>query len=264
LLWDDGDPYHYVRLADGTDEEHDLLIVGGADHKTGQEQHPERHYHAIETWMREHFPQAGPLAYRWSGEVMEPLDGLAYLGRNPGSKNVYVITGDSGNGMTHATIGAMLVSDLIVGRENPWVSIYDPSRKPYKEAMQFVKEQANIAKQYTDWVSAGDESDVAALPPGEGTLVRSGLKKYAVYRDELGALHCHSAKCTHLGCVVQWNSTEQTWDCPCHGSRFSAYGGVLHGPAVERLATVEDEEWKNLVKSQHPQATGEEPDARRT
>ncbi len=248
LLWDDGDPYHYIRLADGGDEEHDLLIVGGADHKTGQEPHPHEHYHEIEEWTRRHFPQAGPLAYRWSGEVMEPLDGIAYLGRNPGSKNVYVITGDSGNGMTHATIGAMIASDLILENENPWAKVYDPSRKPYKEAMHFIKEQANVAKQYTDWVSSGDDVDVAALPSGQGALVRSGLKKIAVYRDELGALHCHSAKCTHLGCVVQWNSTEKTWDCPCHGSRFSAYGSVLHGPAVSNLAPIEEDEWRSLVK----------------
>jgi glycine/D-amino acid oxidase-like deaminating enzyme/nitrite reductase/ring-hydroxylating ferredoxin subunit len=248
LLWDDGDPYHYVRLADAMDGEHDLLIVGGADHKTGQEPHPEKHYHELEVWMREHFPLAGPLAYRWSGEVMEPLDGIAYLGKNPGSKNVYVITGDSGNGMTHGTIGAMLVSDLILGRQNPWLSIYDPARKPMKEALHFIKEQVNIARQYTDWISSGDEADVAALPSGEGALIRNGLQKYAVYRDELGALHCHSATCTHMGCVVQWNGVEKTWDCPCHGSRFSAYGSVLHGPAVKSLAPVDEDEWQEIVK----------------
>lgn len=247
LLWDDADPYHYVRLAEGSDEEHDLLIVGGADHKTGQEPHPERHYHALEEWTRAHFPQAGPFAYRWSGQVMEPLDGIAYLGRNPGSRLVHIITGDSGNGMTHATLGAMIASDLILGNENPWASVYDPSRKPYKEMTHFLKEQANVAKQYADWIAPGEDVDVAALAPGDGALVRRGLKKLAVYRDELGALHCHSAKCTHLGCVVQWNSTEKTWDCPCHGSRFSAYGSVLHGPAVSGLSPIDDEEWRELV-----------------
>lgn len=258
LIWDDADPYHYVRLAEGTDDEHDLLIVGGADHKTGQEPHPGQHYRELEEWTRRHFPQAGPLAYRWSGEVMEPLDGIAYLGLNPGSKHVYVITGDSGNGMTHATIGAMIATDAILGKDNPWAKVYDPGRKPYKKAMHFIKEQANVAKQYTDWVSAGEDIDVAALPSGEGALISHGLKKIAVYRDELGALHCHSAKCTHLGCVVQWNSTEKTWDCPCHGSRFSAYGSVLHGPAVSSLAPIEDEEWRSLVKPSKAEGAGEE------
>jgi glycine/D-amino acid oxidase-like deaminating enzyme/nitrite reductase/ring-hydroxylating ferredoxin subunit len=243
LVWDDGDPYHYIRLAPSIDDQHDLLIVGGEDHKTGQEPDPERCYAAVEAWMRERFPQAGRLAYRWSGEVMEPLDGIAYLGRNPGSKNVYVITGDSGNGMTHATIGGMLVADQIMGRQNTWLSVYDPARKPLKEALQFVREQSNIAAQYSDWVSGGDEPNAASLGPGEGALIRSGLKKFAVYRDEDGALHCHSAKCPHLGCVVQWNGVEKTWDCPCHGSRFNAYGSVLHGPAVSALASVEEQDW---------------------
>lgn len=260
LLWDDADPYHYVRLAEGSDDEHDLLIVGGADHKTGQEPDPAAHYHAIEGWTREHFPQAGPAAYRWSGEVMEPLDGIAYLGRNPGSKNVYVITGDSGNGISHTTIGAMLVSDLILGKQNPWLSVYDPSRKPLQEAIEFIKEQTNIAAQYTDWLSSGDEPSASALLPGEGALIRHGLKKVAVYRDDAGALHCHSAKCPHLGCVVQWNSTEQTWDCPCHGSRFSAYGSVLHGPAVSGLAALEDHELQEIIRADTvPQTTGEQP-----
>ena len=129
LIWDDTQPYHYVRTTHAADDEHDVLIVGGADHKTGQEAHPEQHYRELETWLRDRFAEAGPLVYRWSGEVLEPLDGLAYLGRNPGSRNVYVITGDSGNGISHATIGAMLVSDLVVGRQNPWLALYDPSRK---------------------------------------------------------------------------------------------------------------------------------------
>lgn len=248
LLWDDGDPYHYVRLTPGTDEEHDLLIVGGADHKTGQEPHPEKHYRELEVWLRGRFPQAGPLVYRWSGQVMEPLDGIAYLGRNPGSQNIYVITGDSGDGMTHATIGGMLVCDLIMGRQNRWLGIYDPARKPFKEALQFIKEQSNIAAQYTQWISGGDETSTTALAPGEGALIRSGLKKLAVYRDEDGALHRHAATCPHLGCIVQWNALEKTWDCPCHGSRFSAYGTVLHGPAASGLAAVDEEEWAQLVE----------------
>lgn len=247
LLWDDGDPYHYVRLTP-QDAEHEVLIVGGADHKTGQEPHPEQHYRELEVWLRHRFPQAGPLLYRWSGEVMEPLDGIAYLGRNPGSHNVYVITGDSGNGITHATIGAILVSDLVMGRQNSWLNVYDPARKPLKETLQFLREQSSIAARYADWVSGGDEESAAGLAPGEGALIRSGLKKLAVYRDDEGALHCHCAKCPHLGCIVQWNSTERTWDCPCHGSRFSAYGSVLHGPATASLAPADTQDWAAIVE----------------
>jgi glycine/D-amino acid oxidase-like deaminating enzyme/nitrite reductase/ring-hydroxylating ferredoxin subunit len=242
LIWDDGDPYHYVRLARSADDEHDLLIVGGADHRTGQQDEPQESYRHLHAWLREHFPDAGPLAYRWSGEVAEPLDGLAYLGRNPGSRNVYVITGDSGNGISHATIGAMLVTDQILGRRNEWEAIYDPSRKSLRETLHFVREQSNIAAQYLDWVTGGDWFP-ALLDAGEGAVVRAGLRKLAVYRDDEGSLHCRSATCPHLGCVVHWNQLDRTWDCPCHGSRFSADGSVLHGPAVSGLAAVAEDEW---------------------
>jgi glycine/D-amino acid oxidase-like deaminating enzyme/nitrite reductase/ring-hydroxylating ferredoxin subunit len=247
LVWDDADPYHYVRTAPVGDGVHDLLIVGGADHKTGQERHPEAHYAKVETWMRERFPKVEAVHYRWSGEVMEPLDGLAYLGPNPGSRNVFIITGDSGNGMTHATIGGLLASDLIMGRQNQWLNVYDPARKPIREALQFIKEQSNVAARYADWVFGGAEEDARAIAPGEGALMRNGLKKYAVYRDADGALHAVSAKCTHLGCVVQWNATEKTWDCPCHGSRFNAYGSVVHGPAVSNLAPADEEDWREFI-----------------
>lgn len=261
LLWDDEDPYHYVRLARGDDDDHDLLIVGGADHKTGQQSDPEQSYQQVHAWLRANFPGAGPLAYRWSGEVMEPLDGIAYLGRNSGSKQVYVITGDSGNGISHSTIGAMLVSDMIMGKQNPWLSVYDPSRKPLREALTFLRGQANIAAQYMDWVSPETGWTPASLDPGEGVLVRSGLHKLAVYRDDDGALHVRSATCTHLGCVVRWNALERTWDCPCHGSRFSAYGTVLHGPAVSSLAAVDEEELDRIVGASP--ASGSATDARR-
>lgn len=239
LLWDDADPYHYVRLARADRDDEELLIVGGEDHKSGQDPDPERSYRAVEDWMRIHFPMAGPIAFRWSGQVMEPLDGIAYLGRNPGSREVYVITGDSGNGMTHTTAGAMLVTDLIARRPNRWEAVYSPSRKPMRQALQFIRDQSNIASQYADWISSGDETSAAHIMAGEGALLRSGLKKLAVYRDEDGDLHCHSATCPHLGCVVQWNAVEKSWDCPCHGSRFDAYGRVLHGPAITGLAAAE-------------------------
>jgi glycine/D-amino acid oxidase-like deaminating enzyme/nitrite reductase/ring-hydroxylating ferredoxin subunit len=236
LMWDDGDPYHYVRLASIEDAEHELLIVGGEDHKTGQERDPDARYTALEDWLRTTFPQAGRIAYRWSGEVMEPLDGIAYLGRDPGSANVFVITGDSGNGMTHATIGALLVSDLIAGRTNPWSAIYDPGRKPLKETLEFLKEQGNNVSQYASWLARADVETVDAIPPGGGALLRQGMQKLAVYRDDAGALYARSATCPHLGCIVQWNAVEKTWDCPCHGSRFSRFGAVMHGPAVTDLA----------------------------
>lgn len=237
LLWDTGDPYYYVRLqTPDAAAAHDILIVGGADHKVGQDTHPEHRYDEIEQWVREHFPMAQTVEYRWSGEVMEPSDGPAYLGRNPvDDRNVYIITGDSGNGMTHSTIGAMLISDLIMGRDNPWESFYAPSRKVKHGLSDFLTEQANTLSRYGEWAQDGEVESANEIAAGEGAIVREGTRKLAVYRDEQGELHALSAKCTHLGCVVHWNSAERSWDCPCHGSRFDTTGEVLHGPAVAAL-----------------------------
>lgn len=237
LLWDTGDPYYYVRLETpdkGADDE--VLIVGGADHKVGQDEHPEHRYDEIEAWVRARYPMAGAVEFKWSGEVMEPADGVAYLGRNPtDDRNVYIITGDSGNGMTHCTAGAMLVTDLIMGRTNPWADVYDPSRKATHGMSEFIREQANTLSQYRDWFTSGEIDSVHEIAPGQGAIVRQREEKLAVYRDNDGGLHALSAACTHLGCVVAWNSAEKSWDCPCHGSRFDVHGEVLHGPAVKPL-----------------------------
>ena len=235
LLWDTPDPYHYVRIQQ-LDERSDVLIVGGEDHKTGQADDAGERFARLESWTRERFPQATAFDFRWSGQVMEPIDGLALIGRNPlDHNNVYVVTGDSGNGMTHGTIAGMLITDLIMGRPNPWASLYDPARKTLGAIKDFASENLNVAAQYVDVVTPGEVSDVAEIRPGEGAIVRRGVKKIAVYRDERGALIERSAFCTHLGCVVRWNSTEKTWDCPCHGSRFQIDGHVVNGPAINAL-----------------------------
>ncbi len=234
LLWDTPDPYHYVRLhrADG----HDVLIVGGEDHKTGQANDANERFRRLQQWTRERFPNVESFDFQWSGQVMEPVDSLALIGRNPlDSDNVYIATGDSGNGMTHGTIAGMLLTDLIMGRENPWAALYDPSRKTLGATKEFLKENMNVAAQYADLVTPGEIDDVSQIGRGEGAILRRGLAKVAVYRDDNGALHERSAICTHLGCVVQWNSTERTWDCPCHGSRFQTDGHVVNGPAIQSL-----------------------------
>ncbi len=240
LLWDTGDPYYYLRLETPDPvADHEILVVGGADHKVGGDEHPEHRYDEIERWVRDRFPMAQSVEYRWSGEVMEPADGLAYLGRNPmDDKNVYIITGDSGNGMTHCTIGAMIVTDLIMGRANPWASIYDPARKVRRGISEFVSEQADVLSRYGEWVTGGEVDSAQEIAAGAGAIMRDGTRKLAMYRDEHGELHALSAKCTHLGCVVHWNSAERSWDCPCHGSRFDTDGAVLHGPAASALEAV--------------------------
>jgi len=244
LLWDTGDPYYYVRLRiPDKNSEDELLIVGGADHKVGQEDHPERHYDEVEAWARTRYPMAGKVVFKWSGEVMEPTDGVAYLGRNPmDDKNVYLITGDSGNGMTHCTAGAMLVTDLIMGRSNPWTEIYNPARKVTHGISQFIKEQANTLSQYRDWFTNGEVDSIHEIAAGQGAIMREGEKKFAIYRDDAGEMHALSAVCTHLGCLVAWNSAEKSWDCPCHGSRFDVHGRVLHGPAAKPLKAAKPSE----------------------
>jgi glycine/D-amino acid oxidase-like deaminating enzyme/nitrite reductase/ring-hydroxylating ferredoxin subunit len=235
LYWDTRNPYHYVRLTHDTTGE-PLLLVGGEDHKTGQADDLERRFGALLEWTRRLFPMTGDIAYRWSGQVIEPNDYMAFIGKNPGDDNVYIATGDSGNGMTHGTIAGMLIPDLILGVPNRWAKLYDPARVTLRSAGPFGKENVNVAAQYADWVTPGEVSSPDDVEPGTGAVMRQGTKKFAVYRDNEGALHIRSAVCTHLYCIVDWNSVEKTWDCPCHGSRFDPYGRVLNGPAIADLA----------------------------
>jgi glycine/D-amino acid oxidase-like deaminating enzyme/nitrite reductase/ring-hydroxylating ferredoxin subunit len=236
LYWDTGSPYHYIRLHT-LDSTHDLLIVGGEDHKTGQADDEAERHGRLEAWARERFPSMREVAYTWGGQVMETVDGLAFIGRNPmDHDNVYTITGDSGQGMTHGTMGGMIVSDLINQKPNAWSDLYSPSRVTLRATGEYVKEAANMAAQYKDWVTSGDVKSVDDIARDSGAVVRRGMSKVAVYRDPAGALHERSATCPHLGCVVSWNPAEGTWDCPCHGSRFDKFGGVISGPANKGLA----------------------------
>lgn len=237
LLWDMGDPYHYLRRVDDQSGERSWLIVGGADHKTGQG--PDHaSFEALLDWTRERIPSTGSPEWSWSGQVLEPVDGLAFIGRDPGGKeNVFVVTGDSGNGLTHATVAAELIPDLILGNANACESLYDPRRKPVHALATWASENANVVAQYRDWIAPGDERP---LDPLDGTIVRQGVHRIAVCRREDGALCAYSAVCPHLGCIVRWNAVERTWDCPCHGSRFDPRDGrVLNGPAARGLERLE-------------------------
>jgi len=230
LYWDTADPYHYVRLKG------ELLIIGGEDHKTGQDGARAQDRHgALEEWARARFPELGPITHRWSGQVLEPVDGVAFIGRNPGTEeNVWIATGDSGQGMTHGAIAGMLLRDLMLGVDNPWSAVYHPDRKTPAAAGTFLKENVNMAAQYRDWVTPGDDAEEIAK--GSGAIVREGLSKVAVYRDVDGFCHRHSAVCPHLGAIVRWNADAGTWDCPAHGSRFDPFGKVINGPANSDLA----------------------------
>jgi nitrite reductase/ring-hydroxylating ferredoxin subunit len=171
--------------------------------------------------------------------VMEPADYMGFIGRDPGGRqNVYITTGDSGQGMTHGTIGGMLNADLILGRPNEWETLYDPKRKTISKdsVMEFVHENVDVALQMTRHAPVGgDASSEDEIQPGQGAVIQRGLHKVACYRDEQGGVHEMSAVCTHLGCIVRWNGAESSWDCPCHGSRFAPLGEVLTGPAIGPL-----------------------------
>ncbi len=237
LLWDTGDPYHYIRIQQEVD--HDVLMVGGEDHRTGQENDGDQRFQNLWKWTAERFPTAEKVIHRWSGQCFETHDGLAFIGRYSDSEpNVYLITGDSGMGMTHGTIGGMVVSDLILGRENPWSEVYEPTRLATQSIVEAVPEILKSTAPYVDWITGGDLSSVEEIKNGEGAILRKGMSKIAAYRDEHGKLYKRSAVCTHMGCIVRFNSAEKTWDCPCHGSRFGVDGHVINSPAISALEEV--------------------------
>jgi nitrite reductase/ring-hydroxylating ferredoxin subunit len=254
LWWDTGDhkinpripPYHYVRIHP-YDEQFDLLISGGEDHRTGdttQDHIPEHErYKAVEEWTRKYFP-IEKVIYEWSGQVMEPMDGIAYIGHNPfDGDNVYIVTGDSGNGMTHCSFAGMLISDLINGIENKWEKLYSPWRFTLKESgqvfSQMMHEVVSYLKQTPNFKGT---KELTEIKNGEGKIVDMLEEKFGVYRDQNGKLYIVSAECTHLKCTVAWNNDELSWDCPCHGSRFTYEGKVINGPANSDLPSYGESE----------------------
>lgn len=260
LWWDTGDyradsnipPYHYVRIQK-LNEAHDLLIVGGEDHATGLadvESKPEEiRYSLLETWAREHFEGLEETAYRWSGQVLEPMDSLAFIGRDASKKeNVYIVTGDSGNGMTHGTIAGVLIKDLITGKENKLEKLYDPGRTHIlKTGGTFLKEFVGGFISYLKTKpGSDDETSLNQLKQSEGKIFEFAGKKIGAYRDKEGELHFIAGECTHMGCIVKWNNDEKSWDCPCHGSRFTYDGQVLNGPANTPLTYYTEK--KDLIK----------------
>jgi len=255
LLWDTADPYHYVRVFRDAENRKDFLIVGGADHRTGQERHPEYHYDQLKTWTREVLKTDPLVASQWSGQIIEPVDGLALIGKNPGdAENILIYSGDSGHGLTHGTIAGLLFSDLITGRPNEWKDLYDPSRVAFNWQSQatYVAENAKTAAQYFDWILPGEKASEEDIAPEEGAIIRDGLRKIAVYRDANDNLHRFSAECPHLKGIVHWNTSEKSWDCPCHGSRFDVDGKVINGPAISDLEPVRDTPLTPLAERVQP------------
>jgi glycine/D-amino acid oxidase-like deaminating enzyme/nitrite reductase/ring-hydroxylating ferredoxin subunit len=279
LFWDLGDPYHYLRyqLVDGRS----YLLAGGEDHKVGEQDDTTAPFRRLEEYVRSHFGR--PVAatdFRWSGQVIEPADGLPYVGTNPGSDHVYVATGYSGNGMTQGTLAALMLADQIAGEKTRWDDLLDATRfKPLASAKAFVTENLTFPKQLIkDRLPQAGPEALAGVAAGEGQVLSLDGQRLAVYRNSNGELGAVSAVCTHLGCLVQWNSAGKSWDCPCHGSRFDPHGRVLNGPAVaplqaqplaasalgarassERLPLLQDETWQRAA-AEEARALDGEPD----
>ncbi len=278
LFWDTGDndsksdvkPYHYVRIqnidyygngdksntndskTNNIDSSYELLIIGGEDHKTGCENDMEERHSRLIDWAKQRFP-IEEIIYKWSGQVMEPLDSLAFIGLNPGNKeesgnknnSIYICTGDSGNGITHGTIAGILISDLISGKQNKWSNLYNPSRD-----VKFTQKKKTTKNSETNSDNnnqsqednpntinkSQNESFIDSLSLEQGAIIEENSDNpIAVYKDKTGKINRFSAKCTHLGCTVAWNPLEKSFDCPCHGSRFFYNGKVINGPANSDL-----------------------------
>ncbi|CAF1231188.1 unnamed protein product [Rotaria sordida] len=239
LYWDTDEPYNYHRLTsdDKSNSSKELLIVGGKDNLVGHNLSSyEETYNALEAIARDKFPIAGKLRYRWSGQVAEPIDTLPFHGLNPGNKNIYIITGDSGTGITNGTIGALVCRDLLFGYDNPYAKIYDPSRLMIKNPFGYIKHNLEASAALFDYVTPGSgPSDIEDLKLGEGCIFREGLQKLAVYKDTDGTIYKFSAICPHMKALVRYNPLEKTFDCPFHGSRFDRYGKPINGPTKHGL-----------------------------
>lgn len=234
--WDTADPYHYLRVDRG--ERKDYAIFGGEDHKTGQDDEPHDRFVRLETTLKQMVPEA-KVDHRWSGQVIETHDGLPYIGET--AERQFVATGFAGNGMTLGTLAAMMACDALSGRRNPWQNLFAPGRTTLASVWEYARENFDYPYYLVrDRLLGPETATVDDIPRGEGRVLRVAGRRLACSRNPHGKLTKLSAVCTHLGCIVHWNSAEKTWDCPCHGSRFQATGEVLAGPAEAPLEAVEE------------------------
>ncbi len=217
------------------------MIVGGEDHKTGEADDMAHRFALLENWSRALFPEMGDITHRWSGQVLEPADYVPFIGPSPQHERVWLVTGDSGEGLTTGVAASLILRDQVNGRSSPWESLYDPSRSMVHGLGEYLSENLDAARHWAAHLGSGEVESPELLGPGQGAISSVDGEKVAAYRAPDGQLHLLSATCTHAGCVVRWNSFECCWDCPCHGSQFSIEGEPLQAPANQPLARKQHE-----------------------
>jgi Rieske Fe-S protein len=232
LFWDTNTAYRYIRKA--TRHDHDVIIFGGEDHKTGQADDTRACERRLSKALLTALP-AAKITHQWSGQVIETHDGLPLIGYT--ADHQFAATGFAGNGLTFGTLAAMMARDAILGLASPWRSLFDIHRTTIRGLWNYLKENKDYPYYLIRDRFAGAEGrSLRTVPRGQGQVIERDGKKLAVYRHPDGSVAERSAVCTHLGCLVRWNSSEGSWDCPCHGSRFDRDGAVLAGPAETPLA----------------------------
>lgn len=249
-FWDVESPHHAISSHPSSpgSTDLDLLMVAGSHHKTGQPENIDEnspktfeeetdHYKALEEYLHK-YHDVDHITHRWSAQHYKPADSVPYIGKSPfHSEKSFVATGFFADGLVYGTVAGMLLPDLVNKKENSWTEVYDPTRfTPFKSAKEFIKENVNETLQYLkDLPGISDVSEFSEVKEGEGKIMEIGGEKYGVYRDTDGQVHVVSAVCTHMACIVEWNDAEKTWDCPCHGSRFTHNGNYIEGPALSDL-----------------------------
>jgi Rieske Fe-S protein len=234
IFSDTSKPYYYLRVDQHA--RHDYAILGGEDHKTGQENDADARYARLEKLLHSIFADAEVDA-RWTGQVIETPDGLPYIGE--AGEHQFVATGFAGNGMTFGTLGGMMAADAALDRKNPWQDLFAVNRKKLSATWDYLKE--NIDYPYyllKDKLTGTWGTSLSAVKRGEGKILKLEGQRLAVYHGSDGKVTTLSPVCTHMGCTVHWNKADSTWDCPCHGSRFQPTGQVLSGPAETPLEEV--------------------------
>lgn len=228
------DPYHYFRYHVSSNGNY--LIAGGFDHKTGVGENSEKCFTELDNYVRRYLGFSDFVA-KWSSQYYVSADGLPYIGRMPSEKNIYVSTGYGGNGMTFGTMASLVIPDLLEGKENELSKMLSPGRiKPIVSVKSVLSVGINASKHLIkDKLGAKQVEIFGTIPLNEGRIVTFENKNLAVFRDKDGGYRALNASCTHMGCTVTWNPSEQSWDCPCHGSRFDIEGNVLNGPAITNL-----------------------------